>query len=192
MGYRSNIVRDEMVGFGGSRSPPSGHSLLEVVDPRPRIRSGEALWSRRYTELQPGLVRALAATVGSYAGVEDAVQDAFATGLTHSEAAFTNVGGWLYTVALRQLRRSRRREAVLGLLRLHRSMPNELDAAIDRIDLLRTLARLSQRDRELLIAKHYFGLSQAEISAGLGIPRGTVSAALSRAASRLRALEGRA
>jgi RNA polymerase sigma factor (sigma-70 family) len=163
-----------------------------VVDPRPRTGSGEALWSRRYTELQPELVRALAATTGTYTGVEDAVQEAFAVGLTHGEDAFDNVGGWLYTVALRHLRRSRRREAILGLLQIHRSAPNELDAAIERIDLLRTLGRLSQRDRELLIAKHYFGLSQAEISAGLGIPRGTVSAALSRAASRLRALEGRA
>jgi RNA polymerase sigma factor (sigma-70 family) len=165
--------------------------LLELVDPRPRVRSSEALWTRRYTELQPELVRALAATVGTYAGVEDAVQEAFAVALTHEEATFTNVGGWLYTVALRHLRRSRRREAIFGLLQIRHRAPSELDEAIDRIDLLRALGRLNQRDRELLIAKHYFGLSQEEISLGLGIPRGTVSAAVSRAAARLRALEER-
>jgi hypothetical protein len=42
------------------------HYYIDVVDPEPPGES--AAWSRRYAELQPRLVRALAATAGNYVG----------------------------------------------------------------------------------------------------------------------------
>jgi RNA polymerase sigma factor (sigma-70 family) len=56
-----------------------------------------------------------------------------------------------------------------------------------RIDLLADLATLSGRERELLIAKHYFGLTQDELATNFHMLRGTVSSTLSRAAGKLRA-----
>jgi len=164
------------------------HYYVDVVEPEPHGES--AAWSRRYAELQPRLVRALAATAGSYVGVEDAVHDAFAAALSANHAEISNLGGWLYTVALRTLRRTQRRDAIARALRLPRApISGELERAVMRIDLLADLATLSRRERELLIAKHYFGLTQEELAKSFQMPRGTVSATLSRAAAKLRAME---
>jgi len=168
----------------------SMHYYIDVVDPEPHGES--AAWSRRYAELQPRLLRALAATAGSYVGVEDAVQDAFAAALNGDPAQISNLGGWLYTVALRTLRRAQRRDAFARALRLPRGpVSGELEHAVMRIDLLADLATLSGRERELLIAKHYFGLTQEELASSFHIPRGTIAATLSRAAAKLRARQRR-
>jgi RNA polymerase sigma factor (sigma-70 family) len=160
------------------------------VVPRPRPDEDDAVWSDRYAALQPRLVRALAATIGSYSGVEDAVQEAFTEMLEHDLEAIANPAGWLYTVALRHVRRDWRRHSLARALRL--SPPesaSDLDRAILRADLLAAVAKLSPRDRELVILKHYFRLTQDEIAATLNISRGTVSAAVSRAVAKLRDLE---
>jgi RNA polymerase sigma factor (sigma-70 family) len=160
---------------------------------RPRQDEDDGVWSDRYAELQPRLIRALAATVGSYSGVEDAVQEAFTEMLAHDQEPIANLGGWLYTVALRHLRRGWRRESLARALRLSRpEVTSDVDRAIQRADLLAALAKLSPRDRELVILKHYFRLTQDEIAATLNISRGTVSAALTRAVGKLRELERRA
>jgi RNA polymerase sigma factor (sigma-70 family) len=120
--------------------------------------------------------------------VEDAVQDAFTAALNGDPAQISNLGGWLYTVALRTLRRAQRRDAFARALRLPRGpVSGELENAVMRIDLLADLATLSGRERELLIAKHYFGLTQEELANRFHIPRGTAAATLSRAAAKLRA-----
>jgi RNA polymerase sigma factor (sigma-70 family) len=162
------------------------HYYIDVVEPEPHGES--AAWSRRYAELQPRLVRALAATAGSYVGVEDAVHDAFAAALSADREQIGNLGGWLYTVALRTLRRAQRRDALARALHLPRGhVSGELERAVMRIDLLADLATLSGRERELLIAKHYFGLTQDELATNFHMLRGTVSSTLSRAAGKLRA-----
>lgn len=166
------------------------HYYLDVVERQPRGADSDASWSRSYAELWPRLVRAVAASVGTYSGVEDAVQEAFLVALSRDPSSIGNVGGWLYTIALRLIHRSRRRDAIARAVRLRVPRPaHELDRAIERVDLLANLARLPVRDRELLIAKHYFGLTQDELAAGLRMRRGTVAAALSRAAAKLRALD---
>lgn len=147
-------------------------------------------WEALYVELRPGLVRALAAATGSYEGVEDAIQDAFASVLGREPAALDSPEAWLYTVARNRLRKQRRRAAVLARLPFRpRPERNELDEVIRRADLARALFALPQRDRELLVAKHYVGMSQQQIASHMNLPRGTVSAAISRALARLRELE---
>jgi RNA polymerase sigma-70 factor (ECF subfamily) len=155
-------------------------------------REGEVAWEELYARLRPTLVRALAATAGSYEGVEDAIQEAFADAMHKRPAELRSPEGWLYAVALNKLRGARRRAAVLAHLRL--SPPpssHDLDDALRRIDVTRTLLELGERDRALLVAKHYVGMTQQEIARHLGVPRGTVSAAISRAAARFRQLEAR-
>lgn len=138
------------------------------------------------------LVRALAAATGSYEGVEDAVHDAFAEAIRRAPADLRSVEGWLYAVALNRVRSQRRRVAILRRIRLAPpAPPSDLDQALTRADISRTLRALSPRERELLVAKHYIGMTQDEIAAYMRLPRGTVSAAISRAAARFRELEGR-
>ena len=160
-----------------------------VTEGEPNADAG-AVWDRRYVELWPILNRAVAATMGTYEGVEDAVQEAFIAGMRHEPDQIGNVAGWLYTVALRKLRRAKRRDVAGTVLRFARTSPShEFDLAIERIDLLAALRSLPARHRELLVAKYYLGLTQQEIACVFRVPRGTVSSGLSRALAALRALE---
>ena len=147
-------------------------------------------WADVYLQLRPTLVRALAASVGTYEGVEDAIQEAFASALTRDIAEFRSPEAWLYTVALNRLRKQHRRAALAAKMRLRpQPQPHDLDNSLRRADLMSRLLALPARDRELLIAKHYVGMTQDEIAAYLKVPRGTVAAAISRAAARFRGSE---
>lgn len=147
-------------------------------------------WDELYLRLRPSLLRGLAAAVGSYEGVEDAIQEAFAEGMRRPLSEIRSPEAWLFVVAKNRLKRERRLAGLkhrLGFAAA--STSGALDEALLRIDVTRKLLRLSERDRELLIAKYYIGMTQEEIAELMGIPRGTVSAAVSRAAARYRAME---
>jgi len=147
-------------------------------------------WGALYEQLRPNLVRALATAAGSYDGVEDAIQDAFVAALTDAPEDLRSPEAWLFVVALNKLRNRRRRSWLAARLRLARPAdPHELDQALQRADVIAALQRLSQRERTLLVAKYYVGMTQDEIARQLGIPRGTVSSAVSRAASHFRELD---
>ena len=147
-------------------------------------------WGSLYEQVRPNLVRALAAAAGSYDGVEDAIHEAFAAALAGAPSDLRSPEAWLFVVALNKLRNQQRRSRLAMRLRLARPAdPHELDQALQRADVIAALQRLSQRERTLLVAKYYVGLTQDEIAKHFGIPRGTVSSAVSRAASHLRELE---
>lgn len=147
-------------------------------------------WTEVYLRLRPNLTRALVAIGGSYEGVEDAIQDAFVEAMTAKRGPVLSVEGWLFTVALNRLRRWRRRARIFQpLLGATQSGTKDLDRVLDRDAALTALLRLRERDRALLVAKYYVGLSQNEIATAMRLPRGSVSAAISRAAARLRETE---
>jgi len=60
-------------------------------------------------------------------------------------------------------------------------------AAETRSELLAALRTLGDDDREILGARYFLDLSEAETAEALGIPRGTVKSRTSRALARLRA-----
>ena len=70
------------------------------------------------------------------------------------------------------------------------SAPSPEDQVITsetRAELLAALRRLGDDDREILGARYFLGLSEAETAETLGLPRGTVKSRTSRALGRLRA-----
>jgi RNA polymerase sigma factor (sigma-70 family) len=147
-------------------------------------------WTDLYLRLRPNLTRALVAVSGSYESVEDSIQDAFAEAISAPRNRVLSIEAWLFTVALNRLRRARRRARLFQpLIGDADSGTKDLDRVLDRDAALTALRRLSERDRGLLVAKYYVGLSQDEIATAMGIPRGTVSAAISRAAVHLRDIE---
>jgi RNA polymerase sigma factor (sigma-70 family) len=155
-----------------------------------QAKPAETAWDVVYLRTRLSLVRALTAATGTYDGVEDAIQDAFAEALRGAPAGLRSVEGWLFAVALNRVRSYHRRVALLRRLRLASAPPpSELDRALQRADIARVLDSLTRRERELLIAKHYVGMTQDEIASYMHLPRGTVSAAISRAAARFRAME---
>ena len=59
-----------------------------------------------------------------------------------------------------------------------------------RVAVLDALAQLPDRQREVLVLRHYLDLSEAEIADALGIARGSVKSHASRGAAALRELLG--
>jgi RNA polymerase sigma-70 factor, ECF subfamily len=156
------------------------------------VKDAAERWGALYTELRPNLMRALAATCGTYEGVEDAIQDAFAAALKQAPPDLRSPEAWLYVVALNKMRNQQRRTSLAARLRLAPpAQPHELDDALRRADVVSTLQKLTARERELLVAKYYVGMSQEEIAQHLGIARGTVASGVSRAAARFRDLDQR-
>jgi RNA polymerase sigma-70 factor (sigma-E family) len=65
--------------------------------------------------------------------------------------------------------------------------PSRADTSVEDHDLVvRLLAVLTARERRVVVLRHYFDLSEADIAAELGIAPGTVKSTLSRALSKLR------
>jgi RNA polymerase sigma factor (sigma-70 family) len=58
-------------------------------------------------------------------------------------------------------------------------------AGEDRREVLRAVARLPRRQREVLVLRYYLNLSDREIAADLGVTRGTVASTASRALTAL-------
>ena len=62
------------------------------------------------------------------------------------------------------------------------------DAAVALVvDVRRALAKLSESDRQLLLARYWGDLSQHEVASLLGLPDGTAKVRLHRLRARLRA-----
>lgn len=138
-----------------------------------------------YDRAFPQVYRALVATTLDSERALDGLHDAFEEGLRHPPADDRNLEGWLYRVALRKTRRS--------LLRVLREGPiTEISsedptvAVLQRVELGRLLVLLTERQRAIVVAHYYLGLSQEEIAEALGVRRGTVSATVSQSLARMR------
>lgn len=151
---------------------------------------GESTLDALYRQHGLGLVRFALLLVGDQATAEDAVQDAF-LGLHRNwqrveESA--NVVGYLRTAVVNACRsslRSRTRWQAL-LLRAARHDPPVWSAEAAAMDseegriVLAAVARLPRRQREVLAARYFLGLSEKEIAELLGVSRGTVASSASR------------
>lgn len=56
----------------------------------------------------------------------------------------------------------------------------------DREHVVRLLAGLTEKERRVVVLRHYYDLSEAQVAAELGIAPGTVKSTLSRALAKLR------
>ena len=130
---------------------------------------------------------------------EDAVQEAFvkayrALGRFRPAAPFRP---WLLRIVANEARNRRRsagRRAGLALRAAEDRRPDDAapspESAVlageDRARLLAAVNRLRDEDREVIVARYFLDLSEAETAEVLGLPRGTAKSRLSRALVRLR------
>lgn len=142
-------------------------------------------WQELYDRAFPQVYRALVAATFDRERALDGLHDAFEEGLRHPPRDERNLEGWLYRVALRKTRR--------GILRglresrlPDRPAADATAAALDRLEVGRLLALLTERQRAIVVAHYYLGLSQEEIAELLGVRRGTVSATVSQSLARMR------
>jgi RNA polymerase sigma-70 factor (ECF subfamily) len=142
-----------------------------------------------------------ATLVGGADDAEDAAQEAFvkayaALGRFRPGAPLRP---WLLRIVANEARNRRRaagRQAGLAL-RAAEGRPSGPDAApspeaavLDqerRVTLIGAVNALRAEDREVIGARYFLDLSEAEMAVALGIPKGTVKSRLSRAMDRLRA-----
>ena len=142
-------------------------------------------WQELYDRAFPQVYRALVAATFDRERALDGLHDAFEEGLRHPPSDDRNLEGWLYRVALRKTRR--------GLLRSLRETPmsevssgDPIAASMRRLEVGRLLELLTERQRAIVVAHYYLGLSQEEIAEALGVRRGTVSATMSQSLARMR------
>jgi len=142
-------------------------------------------WAELYDRAFPQVYRALVAATFDRERALDGLHDAFEAGLRHPPPDDRNLEGWLYRVALRKTRR--------GLFRAHResgraeaTASGDIAAMLDRLEVGRLLGLLTERQRAIVVAHYYLGLTQEEIADALGVRRGTVSATVSQSLARMR------
>ena len=142
-------------------------------------------WGQLYDRAFPQVYRALVAATFDRERALDGLHDAFEEGLRRPPAHDGNLEGWLYRVALRKTRRGMfrtRREVTIG----DGSSSDGVAAIIQRLEVGRLLALLTERQRAIVVAHYYLGLTQEEIADALGVKRGTVSATVSQSLAHMR------
>ena len=130
---------------------------------------------------------------------EDAVQDAFvkAYAALHRFRKGAPFRPWLLRIVANEARNRRRsagRRAGLALRSIEDRRPDDAapspeSAVLDheeRAWLVAAINDLADGDREVIAARYFLDLSEAETAEILGLPRGTVKSRLSRAVGRLR------
>ena len=133
-----------------------------------------------FAEAEPRLCHALAAALGAERGRE-AAAEAMAWGWEHWEELreMGNPAGYLYKVGRSRSRRFYRPPPVLPIVR-----PDHIPAV--EPGLPAALARLSERQRVVVVLVHSLGWSQTETAELLGVSLGTVHTHLERGLKRLR------
>ena len=142
-----------------------------------------------YREHLVTMTRLALMLTGDRATAEDVVQDAF-LGLWRQLPQLDNPGSYLRTSVINGCRSVHRSRRMAWLRRPAHDPPvwSAEAAAIDgedRRELLAAVARLPQRQREILALRFYLDMSDHEIAATLNISRGTVSSTVSRALATL-------
>lgn len=138
----------------------------------------------------PRLRRAAYLLTGDHHLAEDLAQDALARTYVawrrvRRDDAQAYARKVLVNLNIDRLRKRRPTEVVLeaaGQL----SAPDGSRGSDDRDEAVRLLAELSERERRIVVMRHYLDLSEAQVAAELGLPAGTVKSALSRALAKMR------
>ena len=148
-------------------------------------------WQDLYDLEYPRLLRALAAIGGDVDAAEDAAQEAFVKAFRNGLEGVAKPGAWLLVVGSRELfrhrRRARREQERWETARDH-APSSPYEAAAERADLLAALRELPERQRVMVIARYYYGLSYEEIADSFDVKSGTVGATLHQALAKLRQL----
>lgn len=142
-------------------------------------------WGELYDRAFPQVYRALVAATLDRERALDGLHDAFEEGLRRPPGDDRNLEGWLFRVALRKTRRG-----IFGAGRDVRltelAVADPTVSIVRRLEVGRLLALLTERQRAIVVAHYYLGLTQEEIAEVLGVRRGTVSATVSQSLARMR------
>jgi RNA polymerase sigma factor (sigma-70 family) len=145
----------------------------------------EAWYAREFPRVRATLTLA----VGDAGLAEEATAEAFARAL----AAWPKVStadsptGWVYTVALNQVRSTLRRMRLERRWVLRQRVESAAPPAEPDDQLWRAVASLPARARMAVALRYVADLPETEVAAAMGVARGTVAATLHHARQRLAA-----
>lgn len=142
-------------------------------------------WEEDLERSYATVLRGLMAACGSRELAEDALQDALAAALKPGQRErVERVDGWLYVVGLRTLRKAQWRR------RLERSLRDIRGTApapgVERLATVEMLSHLGQRQREMVIARYWLGMSYREVAEQFGVGISTATSTVTQALHRLR------
>ncbi len=132
------------------------------------------------------MARTLLVIGGDAEAARDAVAEAFSRAYERwpRVAAMGSPMGWVYQVALNELRRRMRRRAHEGRL-LRRTRVDPVQPAEVAPELWAAVAALPRRQREAIVLRYVGDLTEREVASVLGISEGAASNALTAARRRL-------
>lgn len=181
--------------FGAELEPLDEPAMLRLVE---QARAGDrAARQRLYRQHVNRVFRTVRGLLKSDAEAEDVTQDAMLTALTslqrYSPRSGTPFAAWLTTIAVNTARRRfRRRRPELTASGDLPEVPapdvdhgDDIDHARQRAALLRALAELEPREREIVSLRYGAEQNAAEIAAQLRMEPANVRKILERARARL-------
>jgi RNA polymerase sigma factor (sigma-70 family) len=142
-----------------------------------------------YEEQHPRVLAALTVASGRPDVAADATDEAFVRAYERWERVrrMDSSGGWLYRVALNDLRRRCRRQAIeRELLRRH-PPPPPVAPSVPAPQVWDAVRRLPTRQRTAVALRYILDLPEAEVARVMGVSRGSASASLATARRSLEA-----
>ena len=163
---------------------------MSIVAPRLTVEEGlrtvaEADFEAFYRSAHPRVVRALALATGSV----DAAWDAAQEGFERAYRRWRDVQGadrpeaWVYVVAVRHHQRTAGRRSAGVELGATPVEPPDVEGAVT---LDRALARLTPRQRQMVVLRFHADLPVKDIAEAMGVAEGTVKATLHQALRAMR------
>ena len=155
------------------------------------------MWEQRFEEFFANDYSRLVAAVGLAVGNADAARDAVDEALARAwelrrKDEIESLAGWVRVVAMNVARTEfRRRSAELrATQRMVARTPRDdvvVDGA-DALDVARAMAKLSRRQREIIVLHYFLDLSVRDIASELHMSEGGVKACLHRGRASLEAV----
>jgi RNA polymerase sigma-70 factor (ECF subfamily) len=193
--WLSSFLNAMSVLFGADAEPLDEAAVLRLVE---QARAGDrAARQRLYRQHVNRVFRTVRGLLRSDAEAEDVTQDAMLTALTsldrYSPRSGTRFAAWLTAIAVNTTRRRfrRRRPELTATGELPEAPApdgdpsDDIDRGRQRAALLRAVAELEPREREIVTLRYGAELNAAEIAAQLGLTAANVRKILERARARL-------
>lgn len=145
-------------------------------------------FERWYRQEHHRVLTALAVAGGDVEIAREATDEAFVRAYERwpRVRAMDSPGGWLYRVALHELRRRARRQTLeRELLRRHHQPSETAQPPIADPNLWDAVRDLPRRQRSAVALRYVLDLTERDVAATMGISRGAASATLTAARKRL-------